>query len=133
MNKPRAIFWICATVIYTIGTFYLSSQSHLPRIMVRDYHLDWFLHAIEYGILGVLVMVTFDALGMNSRMQSIVITVIFCGVVGGLNEIYQQYVPRRSATLGDEVANLIGVAVFLGGYFLTRRLRKSKSNKRVII
>jgi len=101
--------------------------------MVRDYHLDWFLHAIEYGILGVLVMVTFDALGMNSRMQSIVITVIFCGVVGGLNEIYQQYVPRRSATLGDEVANLIGVAVFLGGYFLTRRLRKSKSNKRVII
>ena len=131
MNKRRAILWICVTVIYTIGTFYLSSQSHLPIIMVQVYHVDWVLHAIEYGILGVLVMLTFNSLGMNSRLQSILITVVFCGIVGGLNEIYQQFVPRRSATIGDEVANLIGVAVFLGGYFLARRSLRSKLGARV--
>jgi len=99
--------------------------------MVQVYHVDWVLHAIEYGILGVLVMLTFNSLGMNSRLQSILITVVFCGIVGGLNEIYQQFVPRRSATIGDEVANLIGVAVFLGGYFLARRSLRSKLGARV--
>lgn len=124
MNKRRALFWFCVTLVYTAGTFYLSSLKRFPKFIPTGFHFDWILHAIEYGILGVLVMMTTHALGWNSRAQSAWITVGFCGVVGGLNELFQKTIPNRSPSIGDEVANLIGVALFLAGYFLIRRSYK---------
>jgi hypothetical protein len=38
--------------------------------------------------------------------------------------LWQARVPHRTASLSDGIANLIGVLVFLGFFFLVSKLRK---------
>ncbi len=112
----RTTFWFWMTVIYTVSTFVLSSFSTLPRFLMLGHHFDWVLHAIEYGILAILVVNYVHAGGWISYRGAPVATVIFCGLVGGANEWYQMFVPHRSAELGDEIANIIGAILFLTVY-----------------
>lgn len=109
----------------------LSGVTNPPAILVRKYRLDWWLHGIEYGILAVLMMKYFSYRHFIGRpLVAATTTILFCGVVGGLNEGFQSFIPRRFPSFGDEIANIVGATVFIAVYLSIRSLTtvKNQSN-----
>jgi len=104
-----------------VATFYLSSVARVPRYLVNEYHLDWILHGVEYGVLCLLMLKTLDSFGWMQVEKAAALTIIAVGVIGALNELVQAYTPYRSPSLADGFANVVGAAVFMAGYFLLRR------------
>ncbi len=95
---------------------------------MRKYHLDWWLHGIEYGILAALMMKYFSYRHfILKETQAIIATMLFCGVVGGLNEALQAFIPRRIPSISDEAANLVGAAAFIGLYLAFRPVTAVKN------
>jgi len=87
--------------------------------------LDWWLHGVEYGILAYLTMKYFSYRHfIDRKVNASITTLLLTGIVGGLNEAFQAYVPHRTPSISDEIANLIGATIFIALYFL---LNTSKS------
>jgi len=129
LNELRAKYWLWIILFYTILTFILSSIATPPAFLVRKYHLDWWMHGIEYGILAALLMKYFSYRHfIRKETYATVTTMLFCGVVGGLNEALQAFVPFRYPSVADEIANLVGAAVFICLYFAFRPVRAVKNS-----
>ncbi|NQU05108.1 MAG: VanZ family protein [Calditrichaeota bacterium] len=90
---------------------------------------DLILHFIEYGILAYLIMMYFEVSQKRlSIFNRALITVIFCGVIGGLNELWQTRIPGRTFELADEIVNVLGALVVVLTYRLRQLYRFSKNN-----
>jgi VanZ family protein len=90
---------------------------------------DLILHFIEYGMLAYLVISYFEVSPKClSFFNRALITVIFCGVIGGLNELWQIHVPNRTLSLADEVVNILGALVVVL-VFRFNRVHKFRENK----
>lgn len=79
-----------------------------------EYGADKLLHAAAYGTLAGLM-----ALGTRSR-QGALIALLLAVTFGGMVEIAQGFIPERSGSWGDFVANSVG-AVLVGGALAVRR------------
>lgn len=124
MNDKKAIAWLWIIIFYTILTFALSGVANPPAFLVRKYRLDWWLHGIEYGILAALMMKYFSyKYFINKEFHAGITTILFTGVVGGLNEALQAYVPHRYPSISDEIANLVGAVIFIGLYLVIRPVK----------
>jgi len=124
------------TITYTGMTFLLSRAPGTFRLMRwKLWHIfgnrtDLLLHYVEYGILAILMLLTFKAWSLLSRRPWLGTTVVILAatLVGGLNEWTQAYTPGRSASWSDIVANLLGAlsAVGVVWLFWSRRKRFTK-------
>ncbi|MDP8239764.1 MAG: VanZ family protein [Candidatus Hatepunaea meridiana] len=78
--------------------------------------MDWVLHALEYGALALCMLMYFHETRFTARqtLTAYLYTLLFSGTIGLLNEIWQARVPNRSPSWSDEVANLLGAALFIG-------------------
>jgi len=132
LNLNRKQTWLWITVIYTITTFIGSSVSKPPAFLVQKYRLDLWLHGIQYGLLALFV-INYLSVGKprNKIAGPATTTLLFCGIVGGLNEIFQVYVPNRFPSFSDEAANLIGAAIFIGLYFLFRPGKNGREKNKI--
>lgn len=121
MSIIRPATWLWITVIYTATTFALSGMANTPRFLVTKYHLDWVLHAVEYGVLAVLLLSYLSASGrLTARFPAFLSTFLFCGVVGGLNEVLQKFVPHRVPSVADQIANMVGAGLFIALFYAFR-------------
>jgi len=118
--------------LYTAMTFALSSISKPPVRVPGMFDIpgfDLILHFIEYGILAYLIMMYFEVSQKRlSIFNRALITVIFCGVIGGLNELWQTRIPGRTFELADEIVNVLGALVVVLTYRLRQLYRFSKNN-----
>ncbi len=67
------------------------------------------VHVTIYLILGLLMLRAFVARGACGSKRAAVWTIGAGGVFGALQEINQVFIPGRSGTFGDFVANLAGL------------------------
>ncbi len=110
------VFWYWVPVALYAGViFYLSAQSHpeeqLPSFLLKDVS-DKVLHAVEYGILGLLCYRAFRwAAGPAVAQQAVVLAIMTASVYGVTDEVHQFFVPFRESSWLDWLADTIGAAI----------------------
>ena len=119
----RSTVWLTILVLFTLGTFGLSSLSSVPVSITRIWkHSDWILHGIEYGLLAWCMLMYLHEVRFTARqtIAAYIGSFLFSGIIGGLNELWQAHVPHRSPSGSDVVSNLIGATLFIGLFHLVK-------------
>ena len=101
--------------------FYLSSQSHpIPFIgRFEKYHVDFFLHSVEYALFGFLLIRAMAlSFGRMAFSKLFWLAVVLGILYGASDEWHQSFVPMRDCSFVDLLADSIGV--FLGSIFYAR-------------
>ena len=114
MKTSGMVVWIALVLVYTALTFVLSSiqaSSLYPPFQI--YRIDLLLHALEYGFLAWLLLGVMRSFGRIGTWQRFAIIMVYCGIIGGLNELWQSRVPGRFPSLSDMLANIVGAVVIL--------------------
>jgi VanZ family protein len=100
---------ILAVIAYVGVIFTLSSWSN-PPTGPRVPHLDKFAHAIEYGILAILIgWAATPRRRWGWRRAGLAVTLGL--VVAVADEIYQGLTPGRESSIYDVVADLVGLGL----------------------
>jgi thioredoxin 1 len=68
---------------------------------------DWLLHGAGYTVLGVLLAIA----GLSSSGRGLAVALATGVLWGSIQELGQRFVPGRTATFTDWLANSLGVAV----------------------
>lgn len=85
---------------------------------------DKLVHAAEYGVLGFLLVRQRVLPSTASAARALGGAVIVVAVLGAIDEIYQGFVPGRTPSLADWIADVSGAAV---GAWFAFRLRRDSS------
>jgi len=85
-------------------------QHPLPDVDIPSF--DKFLHMIEYGILGYLMIRAL--VGSEVKLphgKLIILAVIFATLYGVTDEIHQMFVPGRAPEILDVLSDFIGASI----------------------
>jgi VanZ family protein len=111
---------------YMALIFYLSSLPHpdedLPKFLFEILG-DKVLHVIEYAVLAVLCYRAFRrAAGPSAAEYAVVLAIAMASIYGATDEVHQAFVPFRTATWLDWVADTAGgmIGALGGRRFLER-------------
>lgn len=106
----RPYLWFAAIIIWYVTLWLLSSQSKLHPPGPEFMHRDKVLHATYFAMGGVCLFVALRLRWPHwpvTRLSLIVI--LFCAVIGALDEYRQSFTPYRSGNdLGDWIADTLG-------------------------
>ena len=106
-------------VIYTSLIFYLSSLSH-PEVYVPSLMMDLgdkALHAIEYGLLGILTYRAFRFGGSaHTASRAVLLAIVASTAYGLTDEIHQAFVPLREADVWDFLTDALGSSLAVWGW-----------------
>ncbi len=90
------------------GIFYLSHQPSLDIVPPLFPHQDKVLHAVEFFILGLSLLMNMDIAGGRLGPG----TMFSIGAAWAvLDEVHQSFVPGRDCSAGDLLADLAGLGV----------------------
>ena len=114
LNKAQRwlvlISW--ALVIFYMATIFLLSGQSNFSVPYGFSQGDFFLHIVEYGVLGFLLSWAFLNSGMVSKLTLYAFLVGF--FYGITDELHQYFVPERDASLLDVSAD--GLGCLIGAY-----------------
>lgn len=114
--KLQLSLWFPVTA-YAALIFYLSSLTSVPGPDIP--FLDKALHAIEYGLLGFLLMRAIFRAGFRLDRRSAFAFAVIIGFIYGVgDEIHQILVAGRTASFFDALFDLIGAS--LGSHLYPR-------------
>ena len=120
----RRIFLVCVALLVV----YLSHQPSLKPPLELFPHQDKLFHMIEFGGLGLALVVNADLFGKKSKK----FRMIYAGVAWALlDELHQSFVPGRDCSLQDVFADAAGllIGVLLFSYMCTKMGRKTSSSR----
>lgn len=116
-----ALRWYGPAVLISAAIFYLSHQPVLPAPPGNDK----VAHVIAYTVLGGTYL---RALWGATRLPTygmLGLSFVLASLYGVSDEFHQTFVPGRTASLGDIVADVVGAALGTGiAYAVYRRLRR---------
>lgn len=124
LSNYRFLGYWGPVVAYAALIFFLSSQSMPSRYMPGLFYglSDKFLHAIEYGILAILLYRAFKHT-VNTRW-TIGVSIFSAMAYGLSDEIHQWFVPHREADVWDLLADGCGAALLVFAWvMITEKLR----------
>lgn len=117
MSFAGAHRWL-AYLPFVAGCIAIYLVSDMPRPPVPDAlsfrFSDKLMHACAYGVLAWLAL--FGAwrrrggLGRASFLEAIALAALY----GVSDELHQSFVPNRTATVGDAIADAVGAMLFVG-------------------
>ena len=114
-------YWI-PTLGYCIVIFGLSSSSKAVLIP-SFYGADNVMHGVEYAILGVLLARSIFVSKSRFSNGSLIISIVALATLYGISdEIHQAFVPGRSASFWDVLAD--GSGSLIGALFYLKKLLK---------
>jgi VanZ family protein len=125
---PPLLRLTCAWMLvglYAGGIFVLSSQSQPPVVPSWDLpHIDKLYHFVEYGGL-TFVLIRALCLSCATRPSG---ALVWCGVVlamgyGTLDEFHQSFIPDRTMSGYDLLADAIGASVVASVWLHIQRHR----------
>lgn len=100
-------FWL-PVLVYVTTIFTLSAQPHLSPPL----HFTWsdkFLHALEYLILGLLLVRALRAhLRVGRPLFAAMIAIGFVVLTGTADEYLQSFIPGRQSDVFDLLADVLG-------------------------
>lgn len=125
-NRMNLIWWYWAPVIvYCVVIFTWSSLPHPEEYAPGLFRLagDKTVHAIEYGILGVLFYRAFRyAAGARARDYALPLAIFTAIAYGVSDELHQAFVPSRVPSVWDVLADGVGAALAVWAWHWLTRL-----------
>lgn len=105
----RFVKYQLPAILWAMLIFGLSSIPSLstPKIGIKP--TDKLAHIIEFGIFGYLITRAFYHSNFSLRRYSIVLGITLGILYAFLDEFHQSLVPGRCVSLGDVVADSLGV------------------------
>jgi len=123
--ERKIIFWILL-IVYSMVIFIFSSR---PEVGVAQlfYGQDKVMHFVIYGIHTFLCLLTLCDKILLLKFIQYFLALILSVSYGIFNEIYQYFIPEREFSLGDILANSLGIITFLilVYIFQNKRIRKN--------
>ena len=121
MNKElKSFFWFRFPVYSYAAVILLYSalKDPVPKKYQWIPHLDKWLHAAEYALLGYLVIRMIKSIESHfSNKKFIFLSISYSTVYGALMELYQRFIPYRSADIIDLTVDFIGATIGTLIYF----------------
>ena len=116
--ESSAGHWIRAwlpVALYMGLIFYFSSlpypEDQLPKFLFKALG-DKLLHAIEYSVLAILCYRAFRrSAGLYAANSAVVLAIAVASLYGATDEVHQAFVPFRSSTWSDWVADTAGAVI----------------------
>jgi VanZ family protein len=109
--------------------FYLSSRSRFP-FRAPFVFFDKIIHFFEFAVLGALILWGFSfATRTPSRLRAGA-AVLLAAAGGVADEIHQIFVPGRSASVWDVMADVLGAAAGAAVCFWLLRLKARRLEPR---
>ena len=107
-------FWL-PVAAYMALIFYLSSLPHpdeeLPKFLFEDLG-DKVLHVVEYALFAFLCYRAFRwAAGPFAAQYALILAIAAASLYGATDEVHQAFVPFRTATWLDWVADTVGAVI----------------------
>jgi VanZ family protein len=97
-----------------LAIFNFSSQSDpLPALTTHVW--DKFLHAVEYGGLGLLLCRAMAGEGLG-LIRACMLAVLVSSAYGATDEWHQSFVPSRSSDIHDWYTDNLGASLGAGSY-----------------
>ncbi len=96
-------------IAYTCFIFWLSSAPRVPPPLLRWPGADKLIHLGEYTPLGVLLLRAFSRSQLPAAFAA-------GAMIGGLDEMFQGFVPARHVSAWDFIADVAGIAIGLAIY-----------------
>ncbi|MBI3312927.1 MAG: VanZ family protein [Candidatus Omnitrophica bacterium] len=120
-NLKRIFLW----VLFVFYNGLLIRASLLPYKdlppSLRDVN-EFFLHSFNYFLFFIFARTVFEYGGVKKiQPHSFLLAALWCFVTGLLLEWGQTFVPGRSASWDDAVANVAGISLGAGFYYFRRR------------
>ncbi len=110
VTNKRFFFYIGPLVVYACLIFILSSLSKQPEALSFLFDYDKLLHAVEYYVLGYLLMRVLMTSPRTWLVRRSIIITIVIGIVYGLSdEWHQSFVPGRCSSVIDVLFDMVGV------------------------
>ncbi|MBN2716236.1 MAG: VanZ family protein [Deltaproteobacteria bacterium] len=101
--------WAAALLSYLLLIFIVSHLSALQLRIIPFSYWDKAVHCIEYFPVGFLISGMIHSKWTSIKAPAVIVLTIFIvGILAGLDEFHQSFVPGRDASLADVVADLIG-------------------------
>ena len=123
--ERKIIFWILL-IVYSMVIFIFSSR---PEVGVAQffYGQDKVMHFFTYGIHAFLCLVALSDKILLLKLFHYFLALALSVSYGIFNEIYQYFIPEREFSLGDILANSLGIITFLilVYIFQNKRIRKN--------
>jgi len=114
-----------ATVMGTI--FLLSHQPgdtlHLPMFPGSDK----VAHMVAYATLALTVLWFLGRRGLERKKAAALLTVCFCLLYGISDEFHQSFIPHRSVSALDIVADVTGAMLIAAFWFFNEQVRRKIS------
>ncbi len=100
-------------VVYCGLIFGLSAQEKLPVPEVFHFQ-DKLIHAAAYFVMAVFSWRAFRHVIIKPQSLT-VLAVMFCSLYGVSDEWHQSFVPGRTTSIGDWLADTIGAVMAMAG------------------
>ncbi len=105
-------------VLYCAVIFIQSAYPSVVRLRNVPFG-DKYLHVAGYALLGILFFRAFRSLRPGNRLLGVILLSISASTAYGISdEIHQYFVPCRTADVMDALADMVGSALGVLGYFL---------------
>jgi len=117
LSQPS--LWRVFVLAWAGVLFWLSEQSHLPSPASFE-GVDKIMHAVYFAAGGVCFLLSLRLGGfLRSTTAAILVTTLFCSLVGGLDEWHQTYTPGRTGGdvwdwAADTLGGFLGALIALG-------------------
>ena len=121
----RKIFFGMLLMAYSVVIFIFSSR---PEVGVAQlfYGQDKVMHFVIYGIHTFLCLLTLCDKILLLKFIQYFLALILSVSYGIFNEIYQYFIPEREFSLGDILANSLGIITFLILVYIFQNKKREK-------
>lgn len=119
--KRTIINW-SLVILWSSAIFYLSSTPIVSPVTIE--YIDFVYHAFFYAVFAFLLS-NAVRFGKRAREKTFLTAVIAIATVyGAAMEWYQMYVPTRTASFSDIVANMAGAFIGAAAYIVIYKWRR---------
>ena len=121
-NRKFLRFWF-PVILYSGMIFAVSSWPNLQTPSLGKIPVDKVCHIFEYGLYGFLVARALEGSKSDWPSRTILFLTVMISFFYGLSdEFHQMFVPGRTSSLSDLMADVIGA--FIGGKIYFRRVSR---------
>ncbi len=121
-SQSQQIRFYLPPIIYGILILTVSSIPLKAPSLKLGFQIDKLLHLLEYLIFAILIIRAFKNSTVKIlRDNAFLITIIFIGLYGSLDEFYQSFIPNRDSSIFDAFFDTIGGLIGSIAYLFMKR------------
>jgi VanZ family protein len=122
LNETKRGFWVYSAPAIFYGIIIIIATG-TPGDYVPSVGYTGLDKAVHFGMHFLFAMLVHRALlyhadGSLVRSHTLLFTVLFVSVFGIIIEWYQVFIPNRTPTIGDGIANILGAVVYSVLYYV---------------